>query len=112
MTLSLRPADIKSYKQAYRLRIRENFSIMGVATHWYFSYARKFGGIVSDFEHLEGGKALWKSFVRTADDNGFKISLVNSRTGTWMPIDSSTPDGFIWSRDDTLFTDVIVLEVR
>ena len=112
MTVSLRPTAIKDYRQAHALRIRENFSVKGVATHWYFSYARKFGGIVSDFEHLEGGKALWKSFVRTAEDNGFKIALLNARTSVWASIDSNTPDSQIWSLDDTLFTDVLVLEMR
>jgi hypothetical protein len=76
----------------------------------YQAYVRLYGGIVSDFEHLEGGKRAWKSFVRTATDHGLKISLVDTGTGQWMPVDANTTDEFIWSLDDAKKPMVLVLE--
>jgi len=110
MTVQLRPSNIKGYMQAHRLSIRESFARGGVATRWYFSYVQYAGGVVSDFEHLEGGKRLWKSFVRTATDHGLKISLVDSRTGEWLPVSPQSPDEAIWSLDKTLYPVVLVLE--
>ena len=110
MTVQLRPSSIKGYKQAFRLRIRENFARRGVATLWYVSYVKHAGGVVSDFEHLEGGRRLWKSFVRTAVDSGLTISLVNSVTNEWTTVTAQTPDSAIWSEDNALQHLALVLE--
>jgi hypothetical protein len=82
MHVVLRESFLKPYKQACRLRIRYSFAMKGVATTWYLLFADKYGGIVSDFEHLGGGKAIWKSFVRTAFDRGLRISIVDTEKGT------------------------------
>ena len=76
----------------------------------YQAYVQRYGGIVRDFEHLEGGKRAWKSFVRTATDHGLKISLVDIDSGQWMSVDAKTPDEFIWSLDDSKKQMALVLE--
>lgn len=70
MHVHLRDSGIKVYKQAYRLRIRQSFARQGVATGWYLQYVSASGGMVSDLDHLEGGKALRRSIVNTAIDRG------------------------------------------
>ena len=110
MRLALRDSGVKGYKQAHQLRIRESFATKGVATSWYLAYVEEFGGIVSDFDHLEGGKSLWKSFVRTAIDRGLKISLVDTGTGRWNAVDLATPESEIWSTDNSKRKLVLVLE--
>jgi hypothetical protein len=76
----------------------------------YQANVRRYGGIGSDFEHLEGGKRLWKSFVCMATDRGLKISLLDTVTGQWMLVDANTPDEFIWSQDDSKKSMALVLE--
>ena len=71
---------------------------------------KHFGDIVSDIEHLEGGKSLWKSFVRTAEERGLKISLVDTVAGEWLPVGQRTPDETIWSLDTAKKQLVLVLE--
>ncbi len=110
MSLRLRESGIKSWKQAYKLRIRYAYAMKGVATTWYLNYVEKFGGLVSDFEHLEGGKALWKSFIRTASDRGLRISVVNTATWQSRTVGLSTPEAQIWSIDETLKKCALVLE--
>lgn len=110
LRLQLRDSSLKGYKQAFRLRIRESYAKQGVASNWYFAYVAKIGGIVSDTEHLEGGKRLWKSFVRTAADRGLRISLVDTASGTWTPVDGSTPDDVIWTTSPAGKLRVLVLE--
>lgn len=110
MSLRLRDSGIKTWKQAYRLRIRHAFAMKGVATSWYISYTQRFGGLVSDFEHLEGGKALWKSFVRTAAERGLSISVVDTASGQSKPVSEATTDDEIWSVDAALKGHVLVLE--
>lgn len=110
MVVLLRDSSVKGYKQAHKLRIRERYAIKGVATHWYLYYVEWTGGIVSDFEHLEGGKRLWWSLVRTAKERGLKASLVNTATGEETPVGEGTPQSSIWSQDRTLKQHVLVLE--
>ena len=110
MRLALRESGIKGYKQAYQLRIRQTFATKGVATSWYLAYVDEFGGIVSDFDHLEGGKCLWKSFVRTALDRGLRISLVDTGTGVWKSVDRETPETDMWSSDSSKRRLILVLE--
>jgi hypothetical protein len=96
MSIGLRDTEIKGYKQAYRLRIRKDFARMNVATTWYCKYVDVRGGIVSDGQHLMGGKLLWKSFIDAAD-KGYSIYLYNRNTGESISIDSNTPESEIWS---------------
>lgn len=110
MTVLLRDSTIKGYKQAYSMRIQEAFEMRGTATRWHLAYVRHYGGIVSDFEHLEGGKRAWKPFVRTATDHGLKISLVDTVAGQWMPVNANTPEEAIWSLDDSKKPLALVLE--
>lgn len=113
MHLSLRDTPIKGYKQVHNLRIQEKYSKTNVATIWYTAYVKKFGGVVSDKEHLQGGKLLWKSFIKRAtEDSTFNVSLVNFNTGAvLMPrVDTDTPDDQIWSRDDSKTNNVLVFE--
>lgn len=110
--VQLRDSGIKGYKQAHHLRIRYTYSMKGVATGWYLAYVHVYGGVVSDFEHLEGGKSLWKSFVRTALDRGFIISAVDTKTGVSFPLSADTPDSVLWSTDASKRSLVLVLESR
>ena len=112
MVLGLRDTRIKGYRQAYGLRIRKSHARYGIATQWYVSYAKKFGGIVSDFEHLEGGKNLWRSFVDKAETHGLKISYVDSlyAPDKQVPVDANTPDSDIWTTDEVLRQRLLVLE--
>jgi len=97
MTVTLHNSEFKGYKQARNLRIRQTYSVKGVAKTWYCVYALAYGGIVSDFEHLEGGKRLWRSLVNTADRYGLKASAIDTVTGDWLPVNQDTPDEEIWS---------------
>ena len=108
--VQLRKTGIKGYLQAHHLRIRHAYAQQGVATRWYMAYVHRYGGIVSDFEHLEGGKRLWRMFVNTATARGFKISLVDTVTGTWTPLGVETPDSTVWSLDASKRELVLVLE--
>ena len=113
MHLSLRDTPIKNYKQAYNLRVRESFSKSNITTVWYTSYVNRFGGIVSDKEHLQGGKLLWKSFIRRAsEDASLKISLVDFKTGEVLMdnVPLNTPDEQIWSKDASKINSVLVIE--
>jgi hypothetical protein len=110
MRVALRESSLKPYKQAYRLRIRYSFAMKGVASSWYLLFCDKYGGIVSDFEHLGGGKAIWKSFVRTAFDRGFRISIVDTQTGDWTLVTQDIPETAIWSLDGSKKSVVLVLE--
>ncbi|GEM_PF-2473979 len=110
MVVALHDSGIKGYMQASRLRIREGYARFGVTTQWYIHYVRSLGGVVSDFEHLEGGKRLWRSFVRTAADNGLKISLVDTQTNEWTEVDHDTPEEAIWSTDKAHYSTVLVME--
>ncbi len=110
LQLELRDSGIKEYKQAFRLRIREEHARRGIATTWYALYASAYGGIVSDFEHLEGGKKLWRSLVDAAQERGLIVSLVDTASGAWTPVEASTPDEAIWSTDAVKRSLLLVLE--
>lgn len=110
MTVLLRDSPVKGYKQAHKLRIRERYAVKGVATHWYLYYVEQLGGIASDFEHLDGGKRLWWSLVRTAKERGLKANLVDTTTGEETPVGAGTPESSIWSQDQALKHHVLVLE--
>ena len=110
LRLSLRDSGIRAYKQAYKLRIREDFALKGVATTWYLSYVERFEGIVSDFDHLEGGKCLWKSFIRTAIGRGLSISVMETTTGEARAVDSNTPEEEVWTTTLVKRSTVLVLE--
>lgn len=96
LSLELRDSGVKEYMQAYHLRIRKDFARRNVATTWYSKYVDVMGGIVSDSQHLSGGKTLWRSFI-DASGFGYNISLYNLHTGKSIPVDSSTSDSEIWS---------------
>lgn len=98
MTVSLRDSGLPGIKQAHHLRIRESFAKRNIATVWYQKYVEHFGKIASDAEHLEGGKALWKSFIKQSG-RAFKVALVDVNTGAGTPVTSATPDEEIWSTD-------------
>jgi hypothetical protein len=113
MHLSLRDTPIKNYKQAYNLRVRESFSKSNITTVWYTAYVTRYGGIVSDKEHLQGGKLLWKSFIKKAsEDSSLNVSLVDFNTGeVLMPtVAVDTPDEQIWSSDTSKMSTVLVYE--
>lgn len=110
MHVHLRESPVSSYKQAYRLRIRESFARKNAATAWYLAYVATFGGVVSDFDHLEGGKSLWRSLVNIAQDRGQKASLLDTTTGARQPVNADTPDPSIWSADQSKRHLVLVLE--
>lgn len=79
MVVSLRPG-IKGLFQAHRLRVREASSEQNTVKSWYDFYAKAKGGVVSDFEHLQGGKALWVSLIKTGHV-----------TSCWKTQDAETP---------------------
>ena len=99
MTVELRDSLIKGYKQAHSLRIRQSHASHHVATKWYLFYVDRMGGIVSDFEHLEGGKALWRSLVNGARSRGYNMTLQDTVTGQSVDVGRETPDTQIWSKD-------------
>lgn len=109
LSLELRDCGIKGYKQAYHLRIRQDFASRNVATIWYCKYVDLMGGIVSDFEHLEGGKVLWRSFIN-AVGRGYKMSAYNVDTGKSTPVGPNTPDDEIWSFGPDKKRVVLVME--
>lgn len=110
MTVSLRDSGINEYKQAHTLRIREQFASRSIASTWYIKYVEHMGGIVSDFEHLEGGKSLWRSLIDNADMRGMKVSLVNINTGKSTNVDGKYTDDEIWSKNKDKINLVLVLE--
>lgn len=112
MRVSLRDTNIKGYKQAHFLRIREAFSKTNIVKNWYLFYLDKFGGIVSDTEHLEGGKLLWQSLIKTATTSrGFTMTLYSLSTAQPIKqITVDTPIDDIWSTDDSKKDLVLVLE--
>ncbi len=81
-----------------------------MASTWYAKYVERMGGIVSDFEHLEGGKAFWRSLVNTAADRGLIVSLYDTKTGQSVSVGAKTPDLSIWSKDASKKHLVLVLE--
>lgn len=111
MRVSLRDSPLE-YKQAYFLRIRESFSKSNIASTWYNLYVDKFGGIVSDNEHLEGGKKLWLSFIKKATANpSYKITKIDLDSMEKVAnITSNTPESDIWSVDDSNKKIVLVYE--
>lgn len=113
MRVSLRDSKVNHYKQAFHLRIRESFARKNITLTWYLLYAEHSGGVVSDFEHLEGGKLLWKSLIKAAThDPKLKMSLLDSKTGESKPVDDKTPESEIWSSDDSKKHMAIVLEKK
>ena len=88
LRVSLRDAG-NGMKQAHFLRIREGHADNRVAKTWYYFYAKAMGGIVSDFEHLQGGKALWMSLIKTGH-----VSRIED--GKEIPVASIDADN-LWS---------------
>ena len=111
MRVSLRDTSL-GYKQAHFIRIREAFSKSNVTSTWYNLYVDKFGGIVYDNEHLEGGKRLWRSFIKKATaDPTYKISKVDLDTMEYSDfITTNTPESEIWSVDASKKGTVLVYE--
>ena len=102
MTVSLRNSGINELQQAYELRIRGNFSRENLTTSWYVYFINRVGGIVSDAEHLQGGKMLWKSFIKIAtNDPALSITLLDKTTGISQAVTAATPDSEIWSVGDS-----------
>lgn len=108
LRLLLRDSGIEGLRQAYQLRIKERYARKNVASTWYKLYTKQRGGIVSDIEHLEGGKNLWKSFLLRPGE--FNISLYNLDTKQYIPITPSTVDHDIWSIDGSKRNIVLVLK--
>lgn len=109
MQLQLRKSSLDGLRQAFRLRIQEEHARKGIATTWYVLFAQTFGGIVSDFEHLEGGKNLWRAFVDKAAYRGLTIHAVDTLTGESVPVGPETSDDAIWSTDQSKRSTVLVL---
>lgn len=109
LSLELRDSGINGYKQAYHLRIRQDFASRNIATTWYCKYVDIMGGIVSDFEHLEGGKVLWRSLIN-AVDRGYVVSAFNVDTSESIPVGPGTTDSEIWSHGPEKKRVVLVME--
>ena len=99
-------------KQVSQLRIRESYSRIGVARDWYANYVRQFTGIVSDCEHLEGGKLLWQSLIKLADESAdFSVSMHLLPSGEKIAaITRTTPESDIWSNDGLNKNQVLVFQ--
>ena len=110
MHVHLRESTVNGYKQAHKLRIRQSYSRLGVATRFYLHYVERYGGVVSDFEHLEGGKTLCQSLINKADQRGIRSGMVDTATVERHPADRGTRDELIWSFDDSRRKPVLVLE--
>ena len=113
MRLSLRPSNVKGYKQVHGLRIQEAYSKTNITSHWYDLYLKEFGGIVSDFEHLEGGKLLWKSFIkRSMDSLRHVVSIYDGVSGEIIKqVTPHTSEDEIWSLDSSKKNLVLVYEL-
>jgi hypothetical protein len=109
MVVFLREGVYQNYKQAYKLRIRESFSRSSIASSWYNWYAYKYGGILSDTEHLQGGQKLWRSLIDKARSRGMNAYTISLNTNEIKKVDSSTPYEEIWSTDDSFKTKIILL---
>lgn len=111
MRVSLRDTPI-GYKQAHYLRIREAYSKSNITSTWYNLYVEKFKGIVSDREHLEGGKNLWLSFIKkVSKDSNYRIYSYDLDTKEQGDnITTETPEEEIWSLDSTNKNKVLVYE--
>lgn len=95
------------YKQAHNLRIRESYAKLGSVSQWYTLYVEKFGGVVCDNEHLDGGKMLWQSFIKSSH----KLTLANSNTGeTIKQVDKSTDESELWATDSSIKDLVLIME--
>ena len=99
LQLQLRDSGIDGLRQAFRLRVQEAHARRGVATSWYVLFAARYG-LVSDFEHLEGGKQLWRSLVDNATRRGLRVFLADAQTGERHEIGPETADEDIWSADE------------
>ena len=115
MHLSLRDSGFNNLRQAYKLRIKSTYSQQNIATTWYKLYVKNKGGIVSDTEHLEGGKTLWKSFLSHPGE-GYQVSIVNLDTKQEMPITTTADidqlEKDIWSKDKSKRNIVLVLSTN
>ena len=115
MHVHLRDSGYKNLPQAHHLRIKKNYAQQGVATLWYKLYVNNKGPIVSDTQHLEGGKNLWKSFLMHPEE-GIEISILNLDTQQVTPVTSS--DNFdelekqIWSEDESKRNIVMLMQKK
>lgn len=111
MRVSLRDT-ILGYKQAHFLRIRESFSKSNITSTWYDLYINKYKGIVSDNEHLEGGKKLWMSFIKKATvDPNYRVTKVDlDNIESKDIVTTETPESEIWSADSKNKNVVLVYE--
>jgi hypothetical protein len=115
MRLSLRDTKIDGFKQAHFLRIRQKYSQKNITSTWYNLYVEKFNGIVSDFEHLEGGKQLWKSIIKTATINpNTNVSLIDYDTMDVLisNVTTNTPESDIWSSDSSKKHQVLLYTLK
>lgn len=111
LTVTLRDS-VLGFKQAHRLRIRKDYARKNLTKRWYMLYIKEFGGIVSDHEHLEGGKLLWRSFVDMASQRSdVSVALYDADAQEFIMknISAETPDETIWSRDHTKKNLVMVM---
>lgn len=114
MTISLRDSGIGNLKQAHALRMRRGYARENLTTSWYVYFINQFGGIVSDNEHLEGGKLLWQAFIKIGtSDKNLSISLHDIDSGLSTPVTTDTAESEIWSTDDdTKKNLVLILALR
>lgn len=109
-SLLLRESPYRGYRQAYRLRVRKDYARLNASTNWYLLFVQRYGGIVSDAEHLEGGRLLWRSLLDGAASRGFRASVFDTTTGTKAPISSETADTELWTADQAGRQKLLVLE--
>ena len=110
MSLALRDV-LDGLKQVHRLRIQKGYSRTNITTTWYKNYIKEFGAIVSDTEHLEGGKILWRSFINS---DQFNVSLYDTDENKTVmkSIPSDIDDGEIWSQDKSKRNLVMILTLK
>lgn len=68
ISVGLSPS-VKGLYQACRIRIRED-SPSSLAITWLTFFALNAGGVVNDFEHLQGRKDLWVGLIKTGRVTG------------------------------------------
>ena len=110
LSVQLSDSGIDGYKQASWMLIRQSHAQLRMATKWYLHFVEIFGGIVSDFDHLEGGRANWKPLVHSAVERGLHVYVVDAETGARTPMKRNTPDADIWSLDDANRNVMLLIE--
>lgn len=95
--------DTPQGKQAHHLRIKQEYAQQNLATAFYKMYVNHFGSVVSDTQHLEGGKKLWQSLIKLSEEDPSYEVVVNGQR-----VSSQTPVEDIWSTDESKQDTVLI----